>query len=486
MVFPQLKPAQHQTIECVRRKRDCLAVLPTGYGKSLCFQVPASWKEGVVIVISPLIALMQDQVQSAEQKGLKAVFWHSQLSTHEKNQIWKDICSYSYNLIFISPESLQNVMKRPQWNSLNIRLVAVDEAHCIVKWGGSFRPEYSLIESVIKSLLIRPTLLAITATAGPVTRKQITESLCLKNPLVVLTSTARPELSLTTEWVDSEIDKRKRMLQSLNWWHEKQQGRSILFAGTRKYCEHYSLWLNEHGFPWADYFHAGLSVEERQSRLVSFRRNPRGILVGTTAIGMGVDLPAVRLVMHCCPPLSIEDYLQEVGRAGRDGVASWAFLPYLRSDIAKSVEQRSKMLSKREQQKLWQEVRQFDRFVMGSSCLSRAIQKALVPSIPWSCNSLCSCNRCKPLLPWDDQSVKNATDTRLWQALRAKRDVLAKKLTLPHYILGDDSMLNAIARERPVTWTSLRLVSGMGHRRAFYWGKQILRLCQASRKGAPM
>lgn len=486
MNFPTLKPAQHQTIECVRKKRDCLAVLPTGYGKSLCYQVPASWQEGLVIVISPLIALMQDQVQSAEQKGLRAVFWHGELSPFEKNQLWKSIYSYEYNLLFISPESLQKMIKRPQWRSLNVHLIAVDEAHCIVKWGGSFRPEYSLIDPIIKTLEKRPPILAVTATAGPTTRKKITESLCLLNPLTVLTSTARPELSLVTEWVDCEVDKRKRILHSLRWWQESQQGRVILFAGTRRSSENYASWLNEQGFPWTDYFHAGLSVDERQNKLLTFRRNPRGILVGTTAIGMGVDLPAVRLVLHCSAPLSIEDYLQEVGRAGRDGIASWAFLPYLRSDVTKTIEQRMKKLTKVEQKMLWQEVRQFDRFVMGNSCLGKAIQKALVPSIPWSDQSLCSCNRCQPLLPWDNQKTDKPTDAKLWQALRVQRDVLAKQLTIPPYMLGDDSMLTAIASERPVTWTSLRLVSGMGHRRAYYWGKQILRLCQASRKEIPM
>lgn len=326
--YTSFRPMQWDIIRSVLEGRDTLALLPTGGGKSICYQVPALLRPGLCLVVSPLIALMKDQVEQLKRRGIAAELITSGMS-HRQIDFALDRCIYgNVRFLYVSPERLQTSLFIERAKKMNIQLLAVDEAHCISQWGYEFRPAYLQIARFRAQLPQRPTTLAVTASATPQVQQDIREKLEFSSDYRFFQkSFLRPNLSYS---VFEEENKAERLLYIL----QKVKGSAILYADTRKRCEQLALWLRKKGFS-AGYYHAGLSAQERNHKQNEWIHNRLRLMVATNAFGMGIDKPDVRLVLHIAPPASPEAYYQEAGRAGRDEQPAYAVLLYHASDFQK-------------------------------------------------------------------------------------------------------------------------------------------------------
>ena len=311
--------------------RDAIAVLPTGGGKSLCYQIPALLRPGVGLVVSPLIALMSDQVEALRQVGVRAARMDSGLSGEERNHTWKALAAGDIDLIYLSPEGLMQGPVLERLSEIPLALIAVDEAHCVSQWGHDFRPEYRTLGRLADLFPSVPRL-AVTATADARTREDIRSQLRLANAAQIVASFARPELALSAE---RKRDGAHRRVAELAAARKAQSG--VIYTGSRDGAERLAERLSEQGLP-ARAYHAGLDKAVRQERSTWFRGEETAIMVATIAFGMGIDKPDVRYVIHADPPASIEAYWQEVGRAGRDGAPADGITLYGASDMAWALE----------------------------------------------------------------------------------------------------------------------------------------------------
>lgn len=322
--YDKFRPLQEEIIQSVLQGKDTLALLPTGGGKSICFQVPALALDGLCLVVSPLIALMNDQVQNLQKKGIKAAAIHSGLSLRDTDTLL-DNCVYgSYKFLYVSPERLTNEMFRARLAKMKVSLLAVDEAHCISQWGYDFRPPYLKIAEV-RALLPNVPLIALTATATLPVVKDIQEKLHFKSGTVFQKSFVRSNLSYV---VRKSADKHKTMLEILH----KVPGTSVVYVRNRRKTKEAASFLQKHGIS-ADYYHAGLTAPERNSKQDAWIKNKIRVICCTNAFGMGIDKPDVRTVIHLDPCESLEAYFQEAGRAGRDEKKSFAVLLYDAADV---------------------------------------------------------------------------------------------------------------------------------------------------------
>ncbi len=322
--YSSFRPLQEDIIRSVLEGRDTLALLPTGGGKSLCYQVPGLVMEGLCIVVSPLIALMKDQVQALRSKGIKAVgIYHGLGRTEIDNAV--DNCVYGdVKFLYMSPERLSTDLIRSRLEKMNVSLMAVDEAHCISQWGYDFRPPYLKIAEA-RELLPNTPVLALTATATKSVIADIQERLNFRDARVFRKSFERKNLAYM---VINEEDKLKRLYRISS----KVRGTGIVYVRNRKRTREISDWLNKKGVA-ADFYHAGLDARERDKKQDSWMKERTRIIVSTNAFGMGIDKANVRFVVHMDLPDSPEAYFQEAGRAGRDGFKSFAILLVSKSDI---------------------------------------------------------------------------------------------------------------------------------------------------------
>ncbi len=311
------KPLQEEIINSVLEANDTFALLPTGGGKSICFQIPALLKEGICIVISPLIALMQDQVSNLQAKGIKAIALPSGIKYSELDTLL-DNCIYgNYKFLYLSPERLQQDIVKERLKQMNINLIAVDEAHCISQWGNDFRPSYKKIK-ILKDLKPTAPVIALTASATSRVVDDIISELDLFQTKIFRQSFFRSNLGY---WVIKAEDKIYKINQILN----KYPGTSIIYVRNRKTAVELSDFLNSSGSS-ASYYHGGVDAIEKTKRFKLWHKEEIRIMVATSAFGMGIDKPNVRTVIHYNIPESIESYFQEAGRAGRDGKKAFAFL----------------------------------------------------------------------------------------------------------------------------------------------------------------
>jgi ATP-dependent DNA helicase RecQ len=317
------RPGQWDIIRTALEGRDLLAILPTGGGKSVCYQVPALLCEGLTIVISPLIALMQDQVGGLRARGVEAAFINSSLSIREIDQRWADAEHGKYRLLYLAPERLQSEMFVARASRLNVSLLAVDEAHCISEWGHNFRPSYLEIASARKTFGDPPTV-AVTATATPRVRDDVIKHLALRNPEVMVRGFDRPNVVWS---IFSTENKRKKVLDVLN----NVPGSGIVYSATRRGVEEWSDWLRGQNQEVATY-HGGLNPSVRELMQDAWLSGEKRVMVATNAFGMGIDKPDVRFVVHVDLPGTLEGYYQEAGRGGRDGKTSYAVLLYHKED----------------------------------------------------------------------------------------------------------------------------------------------------------
>lgn len=325
--YKDFRPGQKQVIDLVLQRKNVLAVMPTGAGKSLCYQIPALMNSGLTLVISPLISLMKDQIDSLNQNGIQAAALNSTTPQEEVNPILRKAYEGKIKLLYMTPERLAIDYFRYQLNFIDVDLVAVDEAHCISQWGHDFRPAYRQIYEGINSLKSRPNILALTATATPAVQNDIASQLHIPSENFIITSFARPNLSFQV--VNSPKDTNLYIYNYINA-HEEEAG--IIYTNTRKKVEDLTSYLSKKGISVAAY-HGGMDADTRSEVQDDFQFDRIQVIVATNAFGMGIDKSNVRFVIHANSARNIESYYQEAGRAGRDGADCQAVLIYHPGDL---------------------------------------------------------------------------------------------------------------------------------------------------------
>jgi ATP-dependent DNA helicase RecQ len=327
--FSNFRPGQKEVVESILAGKDVVALMPTGGGKSLCFQLPAILSDKISIVISPLIALMQDQVDALCARGISATYINSSLSMDEIDQRLADIRKGKTKIVYIAPERFGNREFQKLFSKLEVYLLAVDEAHCVSQWGHDFRPDYLAVKEYIALLEKRPIVAAFTATATPEVKDDIIERLALENPDVFVRGFDRPNLKF---FVRENLKKKERAAEALRI-ARSIEGSGIIYAITRKETESLAKYLKENDIK-AVAYHAGMAGDKRNRIQNDFMENRYKVIVATIAFGMGVDKADIRFVIHVGMPASPEGYYQEAGRAGRDGEAAFCILLHSKGDAS--------------------------------------------------------------------------------------------------------------------------------------------------------
>lgn len=324
--YDSFREGQEELIDHILKQKDVLGIMPTGAGKSICYQVPAIMMEGITLVISPLISLMKDQVGTLNQNGIRAAYLNSSLTFPQYKKALQNAKDYVYKIIYVAPERLMNEEFLAFAKQTKISMICVDEAHCVSQWGQDFRPHYLQVKEFVNQLPIRPVVAAFTATATKQVKEDIQKMLELKDPFVLTTGFDRDNLYFA-------VEKPKDKYQAVYHYvkeHPNQSG--IIYCLTRKSVEEVCEHLVRDGFP-ATRYHAGLSDQERAQNQDAFLYDQHPIMVATNAFGMGIDKSNVRYVIHYNMPKNMESYYQEAGRAGRDGERSDCILLYGAKDV---------------------------------------------------------------------------------------------------------------------------------------------------------
>lgn len=321
--YDAFRPMQEEIISAAAEGRDVLAILPTGGGKSVCFQVPALMKEGIALVVTPLIALMKDQVQNLEARGIRALAIHAGMTRFQVDTALNNAAYGDFKFLYLSPERLGTALFQSYIDLLNVSYIVVDEAHCISQWGYDFRPDYLQIGKLRER--IKAPVIALTATATPQVAEDIMDRLGFEEKLLLRSGFERPNLNYIVRKCE---DKLGQLLGVCNG----VKGSGIVYLRSRKKCEEYAAMLKAEGIS-VSFYHAGLSSELRSERQAAWKKGSIRVMICTNAFGMGIDKPDVRFVVHCDLPESPEAYFQEAGRAGRDGKTSYAVLLWSPDDV---------------------------------------------------------------------------------------------------------------------------------------------------------
>ncbi len=321
--YESFRPMQQEIISAAADGKDVLAILPTGGGKSVCFQVPALMREGIALVVTPLIALMKDQVQNLETRGIRALSIHAGMERREVELVLNNAAYGDFKFLYVSPERLGTALFQSWLSLLPINYIVVDEAHCISQWGYDFRPDYLTISELRKT--VDAPVIALTATATPRVAEDIMDKLAFRERLLLRSGFERPNLSYIVRRCEDKSGKLLDICRGV-------EGSGIVYMRHRRRCEETAAFLTANGIS-ASYYHAGLSGETRTARQEAWKRGEIRVMVCTNAFGMGIDKPDVRFVAHTGLPESPESYFQEAGRAGRDGKPSYAVLLWNATDV---------------------------------------------------------------------------------------------------------------------------------------------------------
>jgi ATP-dependent DNA helicase RecQ len=494
--FEAFRAGQEEIISAVLAGRDCVGVMPTGAGKSLTYQIPARVLGGTTLVVSPLVALMKDQVDAVTEFGLRATYLNSTLELEEKRRRVQALAAGAYELCYAAPEGIEasvgHVLSR-----LDLRLIAVDEAHCISQWGHDFRPAYRNLAG-LKARFGGVPVLALTATATPGVTADIIEQLGMVEPARFRGSFFRPNLRISayrkgerTDGEDTGVTgpRAPRVRDGILRLVRARAGQSgIVYCLSRKSAESTAAFLREHGVRAAVY-HAGLDASERNKAQEDFRRDQVDVVVATVAFGMGIDKSNVRYVIHRDMPRSIEGYYQEIGRAGRDGLASDCVLFYSWADVLSydrfGDDGDGAVIERQRAQ-----VREMFRLAAARACRHEAVTRYLGER-RGACGT--SCDVCggfdvlgeavaaAPMIVPRARRARSAAapasddvDAELYLRLKALRKTIADARAVPAYIVFSDATLVQMAERRPRTEAELLEIPGVGPKKVELYGTQFL------------
>ena len=394
--YESFRPHQAEIVDAALSGRDVLAVMPTSAGKSICYQVPALLLDGLTIVVSPLISLMADQVGALHQMGVAAACLNSTLTSSERLEVLRAVAAGAVRLLYVAPERLDDPAFVDASTARGVSLLAVDEAHCISQWGNDFRPSYQRIIEFLNALPARPPVLALTATATRAVREDIRRALDLRNPLVILASFDRSNLLFSVERPRGRTEKDRTLVA---FCRERAERSGIIYCSSRRAVEEVCEMLRDEGLA-ATRYHAGLSAGERERNQDDFLYDRERVMVATNAFGMGIDKSNVSYVVHYNLPLSLENYYQEAGRAGRDGTRAECLLLYSPGDVHTAefllsrsepredltIEQRT-LLSERDAERL----RQMVFYATTTDCLRAHILRYFGEEAPSYCGACGNC-----------------------------------------------------------------------------------------------
>ena len=487
--YDSLRPGQQELMDGILQGKDVLGIMPTGAGKSLCYQVPALMLEGITLVISPLISLMSDQVKALNQAGVHAAYINSSLTENQIHAALAYAAQGKYKIIYVAPERLNTARFLDFAYYADISMVTVDEAHCISQWGQDFRPSYLEIADFLAKLPDRPIVSAFTATATERVKQDITASLHLQNPVTVVTGFDRPNLffRVVNRKGGKETDN-----SILNYVKRHEDESGIIYCATKKNVDSVYAFLLQYGIA-AGRYHAGLSLEERKKNQDDFTYDRIRVMVATNAFGMGIDKSNVRYVLHYNMPQSLEYYYQEAGRAGRDGEEAECVLFFSKQDIMinkrllqyKSTSGQASddpALRANEQRKLNEMI----RYCETDECLRQFILSY------FGDNSPCTCEKCSNCVVVEDEEEETYVETgkkrkkaaqlaglnelgaALFEKLRSVRTELAAEKSVPPYIICSDKTLKDMCAKLPRDKEQLADVYGMGEQKIQNYGEAFV------------
>jgi ATP-dependent DNA helicase RecQ len=490
----EFRLGQREIIQSALSGQDAIAVLPTGGGKSLCYQYPALVKNKLVVVISPLIALMKDQVDGLSRIGIRSGFLHSGQTENEKREVFYQLNQGGAFVLYLSPERTAKEGFQKWIQGRDIALFAIDEAHCVSQWGHDFREEYAQLK-ILKNICPQVPILALTASATPFVLKDIAKQLDLRDPIKHVHGFYRPNLYYQVEPVADDFEKMRFLRQAIKQF---PQGRILIYCGTRNITEELAASLSNE-FPGVDFYHAGLGSADRQKRQENFAYGVSRILIATNAFGMGIDHPDVRLVIHYQMPANIDALYQEMGRAGRDGRDSTCILLYAKKDkglqsffITRSKAAAGVLKSR------WRALDNLVSYAEGGECRHAEILTYYQDS-----QRIESCGHCDvcdkrserrvetpdpaPEMPRAvkkksakkysaiaDNKELTADQFRVFEILKLWRKDKAKELDVPAFIIFGDKTLRELAKVHPTEISELAKIYGLGDTKIERFGRELL------------
>ena len=487
--YDSLRTGQEELINGILAGHDVLGIMPTGAGKSLCYQLPALMLKGITLVISPLISLMSDQVKALNQAGVHAAYINSSLTENQIRMALSYASQGRYKIIYVAPERLNTPRFLDFACNADISMLTVDEAHCISQWGQDFRPSYLEIAGFLTRLPRRPIVSAFTATATERVKNDIVASLGLNNPVTMVTGFDRPNLFFRVVTRKGGSQKDNSIINYVKK-HEDESG--IIYCATKKNVDKLYTLLNEQGIS-AGRYHAGLSNDERKQNQEDFTYDRIRVMVATNAFGMGIDKSNVRYVLHYNMPQSLEYYYQEAGRAGRDGEEAECVLFFSKQDIminkfllqnkASAGDVASDMQKTANDQR---KLQQMINYCETDKCLREFILSYFGDTTP------CICNKCSNCVVVEDEEEKTYVETgkkrkkaaqlaglnelgaALFEKLRSVRTELAAEKSVPPYIICSDKTLKDICAKLPRDKEQLADVYGMGEQKIQNYGEAFV------------